>query len=155
MQEIAVFLGASETHNRKNINKTIDETLAAFEETIPPRASAGHARSRPTSRRCGAAHTRATSIPSARVEIAVRLVEMGCYQISLGRHDRLRHPRQTQRIIELMAADIPLEKLALHMHDTRGTALANVLVGLELGIRDLRCVGRRPRGLSVCAGSRG
>ncbi|HXN31844.1 MAG TPA: hydroxymethylglutaryl-CoA lyase, partial [Polyangiaceae bacterium] len=45
-------------------------------------------------------------------------------------------PRQTERIVQMVLADLPAEKIAMHMHDTRGTALANVLVGLEIGIRD-------------------
>jgi hydroxymethylglutaryl-CoA lyase len=61
---------------------------------------------------------------------------MGCYQVSLGDTIGVGTPRQTGRILDLMLGRIPREKLAMHMHDTRGTALANVLVGLEMGIRD-------------------
>lgn len=134
MEEIAVFLSASETHNRKNINKTIDETIAAFEETIPPARARGMRVRAYVSTVWGCPYEGEVDPERAR-QIAVRLVDMGCYQISLGDTIGCGNPRQTQRIIELMAKDIPLEKLALHMHDTRGTALANVLVGLEMGIR--------------------
>ncbi len=134
MEEIAVFLSASETHNRKNINKTIDETMAAFEETIPPALARGMRVRAYVSTVWGCPYEGEVDPERAR-GIAARLVDMGCYQISLGDTIGCGTPRQTQRIIELVSMDIPLEKLALHMHDTRGTALANVVVGLELGIR--------------------
>jgi hydroxymethylglutaryl-CoA lyase len=136
MEEIAVFLSASETHNRKNINKTIDETMTAFEETIPAARARGMRVRAYVSTVWGCPYEGDVDPERAR-QIAVRLVDMGCYQISLGDTIGSGTPRQTQRILELVSKDIPLEKLALHMHDTRGTALANVLVGLEMGIRTL------------------
>jgi hydroxymethylglutaryl-CoA lyase len=69
------------------------------------------------------------------LSIARRLLEMGCYEISLGDTVGVGNPRQTRDILQLFLGELPVEKLALHMHDTRGTALANVVVGLELGIR--------------------
>jgi len=70
------------------------------------------------------------------VALAARLVEMGCYQVSLSDTIGVGTPRQTERILRAATAAVPVERLAMHMHDTRGTALANVLVGLELGVRD-------------------
>jgi hydroxymethylglutaryl-CoA lyase len=61
---------------------------------------------------------------------------MGVYQVSLGDTIGVGTPRQTESLVKMMLAEFPAASLALHMHDTRGTALANVLVGLELGIRD-------------------
>ena len=61
---------------------------------------------------------------------------MGCYQVSLGDTIGVGTPRQTERILQMVLAEIPRDKIAMHMHDTRGTALANVLVGLEMGVRD-------------------
>jgi hydroxymethylglutaryl-CoA lyase len=60
---------------------------------------------------------------------------MGCYQISLGDTIGVGTPLQTRRVLERFLGELPAEKLAMHMHDTRGQALANVLVGLEMGIR--------------------
>ena len=77
-------------------------------------------------------HGRAISAPS----IARKLLAMGCYQVSLGDTIGVGTPRQTERILELMLAELPPEQIAMHMHDTRGVALANVLVGLEMGVRD-------------------
>jgi hydroxymethylglutaryl-CoA lyase len=70
------------------------------------------------------------------LDIAEQLIALDCYQISLGDTIGVGTPLQTRRLLETFLAKIPAERLALHCHDTRGTALANCLVGLELGIRD-------------------
>ena len=135
MTEIAVFLSASETHNQKNVNKSIAETLAAFEQTISPARAAGMRVRGYVSTVWGCPYEGAVD-PKKALEIAKRLLAMGCYQISLGDTIGVGTPVQTQKIVSMMLAEIPREALALHMHDTRGTALANILAGLELGIRD-------------------
>jgi hydroxymethylglutaryl-CoA lyase len=135
IQEIAVFISASETHNRKNVNKTTAETLAAFEDTIGPARDANLRVRGYVSTVWGCPYEGAVD-PKRAFEIASRLLKMGCYQISLGDTIGVGTPRQTKAILELMIGEIPRAQIALHMHDTRGTALANILVGLELGIRD-------------------
>ena len=135
MTEIAVFLSASETHNQKNVNKSIAETLAAFEQTIGPARTAGMRVRGYVSTVWGCPYEGAVD-PKKALEIAKRLLAMGCYQISLGDTIGVGTPVQTQKIVMMMLAEIPREALALHMHDTRGTALANILAVLELGIRD-------------------
>lgn len=136
MEEIAVFLSASETHNKKNINKTIDETFAAFEEVIPPALEAGMRVRGYVSTVWGCPYEGEVPIPQS-LGIARRLVEMGCYQVSLGDTIGVGTPGQTEKILDAMLAEIPIEKIALHMHDTRGAALANALVGLAKGITTL------------------
>jgi hydroxymethylglutaryl-CoA lyase len=131
--DAAVFLSASETHNRKNVNKSIDETFAAFDEVIPPALSMG-LRVRgyvSTAWRCP---YEGTVAPERVAEIALRLLGMGCYQVSLGDTIGAGTPNQTRRLLEGLLARARPGQLALHMHDTRGTALANVLVGLEAGL---------------------
>jgi hydroxymethylglutaryl-CoA lyase len=135
MREIAVFISASETHNKKNVNKTIAETLAAFGETVGPARTAGMKVRGYVSTTWGCPYEGDVD-PKRALGIAETLLAMGCYQVSLGDTIGVGTPRQTGRILELMLGRIPREKLAMHMHDTRGTALANVLVGLEMGIRD-------------------
>ncbi len=135
MTEIAVFLSASETHNQKNVNKSVAETLDAFEQTIGPARTAGMRVRGYVSTVWGCPYEGAVD-PKKALEIAKRLLAMGCYQISLGDTIGVGTPVQTQKIVTMMLAEIPREALALHMHDTRGTALANILAGLELGIRD-------------------
>jgi hydroxymethylglutaryl-CoA lyase len=74
--------------------------------------------------------------PKRSIAIAKRLVDMGCYQVSLSDTIGAGTPRQTQTILQMALAEFAPETIAMHMHDTRGTALANVLVGLEMGIRN-------------------
>jgi hydroxymethylglutaryl-CoA lyase len=135
MKEIAVFMSASETHNKKNINKTIAETLTAFEQTIGPARAAGMRVRGYVSTVWGCPYEGKIE-PSASVAIAKRLYEMGCYQISLGDTIGSGTPRETRDVIERVMDVLPIDAIAMHMHDTRGTALANVVVGLELGIRN-------------------
>jgi hydroxymethylglutaryl-CoA lyase len=135
VREIAVFVSASETHNKKNVNKTIAETFAAFETTIGPAIAAG-LRVRGYLSTVWGCPFEGEVDAGRSVELAARLVEMGCYQVSLSDTIGVGTPRQTERILRAAIAAVPVERLAMHMHDTRGTALANVLVGLELGVRD-------------------
>jgi hydroxymethylglutaryl-CoA lyase len=135
MREVAVFASASETHNKKNVNKTVEATLAACAE-VAGEAQAGGMRVRAyVSTVWGCPYEGSVDVKRA-VAIAKRFVDMGCYQVSLGDTIGVGTPRQTERILRAMAAEIASERIAMHMHDTRGTALANVLVGLEMGIRD-------------------
>ena len=132
--EIGVFISASETHNQKNVNKTIADTLAAFDEVIAPAVAAGIAVRGYVSTLWGCPYEGDVD-PRRGLEIARALVDKGCYQISLGDTIGVGTPVQTRDIVRLFLGELPSEKLALHLHDTRGTALANVLVGLETGIR--------------------
>jgi hydroxymethylglutaryl-CoA lyase len=135
MEEIAVFLSASETHNKKNVNKSIDETLAAFDETIAPARAAGMRVRGYVSTMWGCPYEGDVD-PKRAVAIAKRLLDMGCYQVSLSDTIGAGTPVLTKKILTLALAEMPREKIAMHMHDTRGTALANIVVGLEMGIRD-------------------
>jgi hydroxymethylglutaryl-CoA lyase len=135
LKEIAVFMSASETHNRKNTNKSIAESLQTFEEVVPPAREAGLAVRAYVSTVWGCPYEGDVPV-TASLEIARRLLELGCYQVSLGDTIGVGTPLQTQRIVRAFLAEMPAPQLALHLHDTRGTALANALVGVELGIRD-------------------
>lgn len=135
LSEIAVFLSASESHNKKNVNKTIDETLEAFREVVPPARDLGMRVRAYVSTVWGCPYEGEVD-PRKALAIAETLIQMGCYQVSLGDTIGVGTPKQTKEIVALFLKALPAEKLALHMHDTRGTALANALVGLELGIRD-------------------
>jgi hydroxymethylglutaryl-CoA lyase len=133
--EIAVFLSASETHNKKNTNKSIATSLHTFEEVVPPARAAGLRVRAYVSTVWGCPYE--GEVPVSRsIEIARKLLELDCYQVSLGDTIGVGTPRQTQSIVSAFLAELPAEKIALHFHDTRGTALANCLVGLELGVRD-------------------
>src|SRR6266496_4280724 len=127
--DAAVFLSSSETHN----NKTIDETFAAFDEVVQPALAKGLRVRGYVSTAWGCPYEGAVA-PERVVSIAARLLALGCYQVSLGDTIGVGTPNHTRRLVELLLARARPEQLALHMHDTRGTALANVLVGLEAGL---------------------
>lgn len=135
LREIAVFLSASETHNQKNINKSIDRTFEVFRDIVPPALAAGVRVRGYVSTAWGCPYEGPIA-PERVVAIAERLVELGCYQISLGDTIGVGTPNQTRDIVKRMLAVLPPEKLALHLHDTRGTALANIVAALDLGIRE-------------------
>lgn len=135
LKEIAVFMSASEAHNKMNINKTIADTLVVFEEIIPPAREAGVAVRAYVSTVWGCPYEGAVD-PRKALAISERLIELGCYQISLGDTIGVGTPRQTKDIVQRFLDAMPVDRFALHFHDTRGTALANALVGLELGVRD-------------------
>lgn len=133
IDEVAVFVSASETHNLKNVNKTIEDTLKAFDAVIGPAVDHGLRVRGYVSTMWGCPYEGDVD-PKRGLELAKHLLGEGCYQVSLGDTIGVGTPLQTQRILELFLAEIPAEQIALHLHDTRGTALANVLVGLERGI---------------------
>ncbi|MEM7447051.1 MAG: hydroxymethylglutaryl-CoA lyase [Myxococcota bacterium] len=135
IDEIAVFVSASETHNRKNVNKTVAETLKALSKVIGPAAQQGMKVRGYVSTVWGCPYEGEVSLGSA-LEVARILRGEGCYQIALGDTVGVGTPLQTRRILEEFLVEFSVEEVALHMHDTRGTALSNVIVGLEMGIRD-------------------
>jgi hydroxymethylglutaryl-CoA lyase len=116
------------------VNKTIADTLTVFEDVIAPAVASGIRVRGYVSTLWGCPYE-GTIDPKRGLAIARKLLSMGCYQISLGDTIGVGTPLQTRDILALFLAEIPKEQLALHLHDTRGTALANVLVGLEAGIR--------------------
>jgi hydroxymethylglutaryl-CoA lyase len=133
LTEIAVFLSASESHNKKNVGKTIEETFAAFDSVVGPARAKGLAVRGYVSTAWGCPYEGKVD-PRKAVEIAKRLLALGCYQVSLGDTIGVGTPNQTREILDLCLAVAKPEQLALHMHDTHGTALANVLVGLQAGL---------------------
>jgi hydroxymethylglutaryl-CoA lyase len=133
MREIAVFLSASETHNKRNVNKSIAETLTAFEDVVAPARDAGVRVRAYVSTVFGCPYEGDVD-PGAVRRLAVTLRDMGVYQISLGDTIGVANPWQVERVLEMILADLALEEAAVHFHDTQGTALANCTVALTLGI---------------------
>jgi hydroxymethylglutaryl-CoA lyase len=134
LPEIAVFMSASETHNMKNINKTIDRTIGVFSEIIPPALEAGVRVRGYLSTMWGCPYEGPVSA-EASVKIARRLLDLGCYQVALSDTIGTGTPRQTHELLSRALDVMEIDQISMHMHDTRGTALANILVGLEMGIR--------------------
>ncbi len=133
MREIAVFVSASETHNKKNVNKTVAATLAAFADTVPP-ALAQSLRVRAyVSTVYGCPYEGAVD-PAKVVDLVRALRALGCYQVSLGDTIGVANPRQVRDVLSRVLAAVPAPDVAVHFHDTRGTALANILIAVEMGI---------------------
>lgn len=133
MKEIAVFLSASETHNKKNVNKTIRETLRAFEDVVAPALEAGLRVRAYVSTVFGCPYEGDVA-PEAVVALARTLLDQGVYQISLGDTIGVANPRQVEGVLSTVLGAIDADRLAVHFHDTQGTALANCAVALTLGI---------------------
>jgi hydroxymethylglutaryl-CoA lyase len=131
--EVNVFLSASETHNRKNVNRSIAESLAGLEAVL--------ARARGRGLRCEGVISTSFGcpyeghVPPARVlEIATRLREAGAEEIGFGDTTGMANPRQVREFFELAGAELDGVELTAHFHNTRGQGLANVLAALESGI---------------------
>jgi len=135
LAEIAVFMSASETHNRKNTNRSIDASLEAFQEVVPPALESGMRVRAYVSTVWGCPYEGDVD-PKRALAITERLLELGCYQVSLGDTIGVGTPLQTERILDVFLNKIAPDNIALHFHDTRGTALANALAGLALGVHD-------------------
>ncbi|MFT3692863.1 MAG: hydroxymethylglutaryl-CoA lyase [Kofleriaceae bacterium] len=133
MKEIAVFMSASETHNKKNVNKTIAETLAAFEEVVGPSVDMGLKVRAYLSTVFGCPYEGDVD-PEVVVRLIDQLAGMGVFQISIGDTIGVANPAQVEDVLGRVIAHQPLEKLAVHFHDTQGTALANCLVAMQMGI---------------------
>lgn len=132
---VATFMSASETHNLRNVNRTMRESRAELREVIATAVSEGLRVRSYISTVFGCPYEGQVA-PERSVELAGALLDAGAEMISLGDTTGMGNPAQVQDIVGRMAAaGLPLERLALHMHDTRGTALANVLAGLQAGIR--------------------
>jgi len=132
-REIAVFTAASETFNRRNINASIDESFARFAEFVPEAKRDG-TWVRGYVSTCFGCPYEGKVAPEKVVEVARRLVEIGCDEISIGDTIGVAVPTQSRDVMGLLLGVVPAERLAVHFHDTRGTALANVLAALEVGI---------------------
>jgi hydroxymethylglutaryl-CoA lyase len=133
VREIAVFTAASETFNKKNINATIDESFQRFAEFVPDAIKDGFWVRGYVSTCFGCPYEGRVD-PARVVDVARRLLEMGGHEISIGDTIGVAVPSQVADVMGRLKAVVPASALAVHLHDTRGTALANVLAALETGI---------------------
>ncbi len=133
LKQIALFMSASESHSKKNINKSIAEATQALSEVAKQAKQDGK------SIRCYISVVfecpyEGAVDPAQVVRIVKDVVAMGVDEISLGDTIGAATPNQVIALVNLLKKEVPLEKMALHFHDTRGTALANVLAGLDAGV---------------------
>jgi hydroxymethylglutaryl-CoA lyase len=133
MKVVAVFLSASETHNKKNVNKTIAETLAAFDDVIPAALAANVQVRAYVSTVFGCPYEGDVD-PAVVVDLVGKLRDKGVYQVSLGDTIGVANPAQTEDVIGRVLDKHPADAIAVHFHDTQGTALANCLVSMQMGI---------------------
>jgi hydroxymethylglutaryl-CoA lyase len=134
-REIAVFTAASETFNRKNVNASIEESFARFAPVLS-RAKAAGMRVRGYVSCAFGCPYEGPIAPQAVARVSARLFSIGCHEVSVGDTIGVGVPTQVPEIVgRTIEAGVPLERLALHFHDTRGTALANVAEGLREGVR--------------------
>ncbi len=134
LDEVAIFLAASESHNRKNINCGTEEALARYAEVTARARADGRPFRGYVSCAMGCPYEGAVPVKAV-VDVAEKLLAMGAYEISIGDTIGVGNPRQTAELVRALKASVPLDKIALHLHDTRGTALANIAAGLEEGVR--------------------
>ncbi|WP_298375971.1 hydroxymethylglutaryl-CoA lyase [Azospirillum sp.] len=131
--EVAVFGAASERFSQKNINCSIAESLDRFAPVMEQAKAAGVPARGYVSCVLGCPYEGEIA-PSAVAEVAARLYAMGCYEISLGDTIGTGTPAKAQAMIAAVAERVPVEKIAVHFHDTYGQALANLYAALELGV---------------------
>jgi hydroxymethylglutaryl-CoA lyase len=152
--EVAVFLSASETHNRKNVNRSIDESATALERIIPAVREAGL--------RCGAVIATSFGCPyegqvdPARVlDLAGRLAAAGAQEIGFGDTTGMANPRQVSSFFPGALRQLPGVELTAHFHNTRGQGLANALAALEAGVTSFESSFGELGGCPVPPGSTG
>jgi hydroxymethylglutaryl-CoA lyase len=133
LEEAAVFISASETHSRKNINKGIAEALSVASEVTRGALASGMRVRAYLSVVWGCPYEGMVPVDRV-VELCRRLADLGIYQLSLGDTVGVGVPNQTEEILAAVTRHVPVGRLALHLHDTRGMALANALVGLAAGV---------------------
>jgi hydroxymethylglutaryl-CoA lyase len=131
--EIAVFTAASETFNRKNVEASIDESFARFAELVPEARRDGMWVRGYVSTAFGCPYEGPVAVAKV-VEVAERLFAGGCHEISIGDTIGVAVPTQVEDVMGRLVARLPGASLAVHFHDTRGTALANVVAALQVGI---------------------
>jgi hydroxymethylglutaryl-CoA lyase len=132
--EVAVFGAASESFSKGNINCTIEESLERFRQVC--------ALAKKNKRKVRGYLSVAFGCPyegpvseKKVVELVKKYLKMGIYEVSIGDTIGVANPKQVRSLLAKIKKEIPLKRIAMHMHDTRGTALANVLVGLDMGVR--------------------
>jgi hydroxymethylglutaryl-CoA lyase len=133
VEEVAIFPAASETFSRRNLNQGIEEMLTSS-RAVCDRARAAGQRVRGYLSTCFGCPFEG-SVPVDRVsELTARLIDMGVYEVALSDTIGVAHPRQVQDVIDVVTRHTSVAQLALHLHDTRGTALVNVYAGLQAGV---------------------
>jgi hydroxymethylglutaryl-CoA lyase len=152
--EVSVFLSASETHNRHNVNRSVEESLAGLEATLTRAGEAGLRREGVIATSFGCPYE--GRVPVERVlEIAERLAAAGCEEVGFGDTTGMANPRQVREFYAAARERLDGVELTAHFHNTRGQGLANVLAALEEGIESFESSFGELGGCPVPPGSTG
>jgi hydroxymethylglutaryl-CoA lyase len=133
VDEVVIFLSASESHNQKNINKSIAQALETY-GGVAARVKGADLKLKAALSTCFGCPYEGDVDPGAVVRIAEALVAMGADEVGISDTTGMANPRQVYALVSRVAERIPVGKLSLHFHDTRGAGLANVLAGLQAGV---------------------
>jgi hydroxymethylglutaryl-CoA lyase len=133
VEDIAIFAAASQTFSRRNINQTIAESLAAYARVCEEAIGAGMRVRAYLSTSFGCPFEGEVPVGTV-ADIAARMIDLGVYEVALSDTIGIAHPGQVPEVVSEVARRVPLDRIALHFHDTRGTALVNVYAGLETGV---------------------
>ena len=131
--EVAIFAAASESFSRRNINQGVEESLENYRQ-VCAEAQARGMRVRAYVSTAFGCPFEGPVAPERVAEVSAALLGMGAFEIAISDTIGIAHPGQVPRVVEAVASRVPRAAIALHLHDTRGTALANVLEALDLGI---------------------
>jgi hydroxymethylglutaryl-CoA lyase len=131
--EVAIFAASSESFSRKNINRSIAESLQVYRDVCRRAGQLGIKVRAYLSTAFGCPFEGAVD-PSRVAEIAADLIDMGAFEVSVSDTIGIAHPGQVRQVVGRVTERIPLDRIALHFHDTRGTALANVFAALAEGV---------------------
>ena len=134
VKEVAIFASASESFSQKNINCSIKESFERF-APVMEMARARDIKVRGYVSCVNGCPYEGEIAPEAVAKVSRALMQMGAYEISLGDTIGVGTPVQTYAMLEAVLNDVPVEKVAVHMHDTYGQAMANILASLDLGVR--------------------
>ena len=135
-KEVAIFAAASETFSQKNTNCSIAQSLERFEPIMLKAADLGVRVRGYTSCVLGCPYEGDVAVSEV-VRVTKALIDMGCYEVSLGDTIGIGTPIKAREMMAAVIKQVPAEKLALHFHDTRGQALANILACLEYGVANI------------------
>jgi hydroxymethylglutaryl-CoA lyase len=133
ISEVAVFAASTETFSLRNINQTIDQSLATY-KAVCDRAAALSVRVRGYVSTAFGCPYEGEVAPEKAAEVAARLIALGVFEVAISDTIGIAHPGQVPAVLDAVLARVPIERVALHFHDTRGTALANVLAALSFGV---------------------
>jgi hydroxymethylglutaryl-CoA lyase len=131
--EVAVFAASTETFSRKNINQSVNDSFTTYRQVCDA-ARAGGLRVRGYLSTAFGCPYEGPVPPAVVATLTARLIDLGVFEVAVSDTIGIAHPGQIPAVLEAVLARVPVDRIALHFHDTRGTALANVMASLDFGV---------------------